>query len=140
MALSLFADPFFGDPFFGGGLGDVFSALPAGCSITTDVGDAGGGGGSSRDTGGRRRARAIPIDLIEACRPSHRPACMHLLDHLVIGDCAACLHTHTGHLSTTCGVAQFPDYYEASRYATTGPASTCAPHPNPDHALAVHTT
>jgi hypothetical protein len=61
MALSLLADPFFGDPFFGG-LGDVFSGLPAGCAITTDVGDA----GPARDTGGRRRSRAIPIDLIEA--------------------------------------------------------------------------
>ena len=60
MALTLLSDPFFGDPFFGS-FGDVFSGLPAGCSITTDVGDA----GTSRDTGGRRN-RAIPIDLIEA--------------------------------------------------------------------------
>ena len=103
MALSLLSDPFFGDPFFGG-LGDVFSGilllrsyflrwicqgselllrspccsgLPAGCSITTDVGDAGPG----RDTGGRRRSRAIPIDLIEAHLPSPlRSACMRAFD------------------------------------------------------------
>ena len=77
MALSLLSDPFFGDPFFGG-LGDVFSGLPAGCAITTDVGDAGPG----RDTGGRRRNRAIPIDLIEAhqlipCAPRVGSECLH---------------------------------------------------------------
>jgi len=94
MALSLFGDPFFGDPFFGGGLGDVFSALPAGCSITTDVGDAGGGGGGgSRDTGGRRRARAIPIDLIEARPATRRAARAQPLDNIVTGDCAPCVRS-----------------------------------------------